>query len=273
MDNVTTITTPEAARRHWRLPMAQLLPWLLPVTFLALWQLSVSSGLITSSLVPSPWAVFQDGVDLWQAGTLPTNISISLYRATVDFVIGGGLGFLLGLLNGLSKRSRALLDTPLQMLRNIPHLSLIPVVIILLGIGETAKISLVAIGVLFPIYINTYHGIANSDSELLEMGRSYGLSKWQLFSKIIFPGALPTILMGVRYGLGIMWTTLIVAETMSSNSGIGYMATNAQEFMDMKTVLLCIVLYALLGKLSDLIAKGLESTFLAWRTKGVTIND
>lgn len=253
--------------------MAQLLPWLLPVTFLALWQLSVSSGLITSSLVPSLWAVFQDGVDLWQAGTLPTNISISLYRDTVGFVIGSGLGFLLGLLNGLSKRSRALLDTPLQMLRNIPHLSLIPVVIILLGIGETAKISLVAIGVLFPIYINTYHGIANSDSELLEMGRSYGLSKWQLFSKIIFPGALPTILMGVRYGLGIMWTTLIVAETMSSNSGIGYMATNAQEFMDMKTVLLCIVLYALLGKLSDLIAKGLENTFLAWRTKGVTIND
>lgn len=273
MDNVTTITTPETACRHWRFPMAQLLPWLLPVTFLALWQLSVSSGLITSSLVPSLWAVFQDGVDLWQAGTLPTNISISLYRDTVGFVIGSGLGFLLGLLNGLSKRSRALLDTPLQMLRNIPHLSLIPVVIILLGIGETAKISLVAIGVLFPIYINTYHGIANSDSELLEMGRSYGLSKWQLFSKIIFPGALPTILMGVRYGLGIMWTTLIVAETMSSNSGIGYMATNAQEFMDMKTVLLCIVLYALLGKLSDLIAKGLESTFLAWRTKGVTIND
>ncbi|WP_040536886.1 ABC transporter permease subunit [Schleiferilactobacillus shenzhenensis] len=272
MDNVTTITTSAKKQRRWQLPVNKLLPWLLPVAFLAIWQLSVSTGLITSTLVPSPWAIVQDGVDLWQSGTLQKNISISLYRATVGFAIGGSAGFLLGLANGLSQRSRALLDTPLQMLRNIPHLSLIPVVIILLGIGETAKISLVAIGVLFPIYINTYHGIANSDPELLEMGRSYGLSRWQLFTKVIFPGALPTILMGVRYALGVMWTTLIVAETISSTSGIGYMATNAQEFMNMKTVLLCIALYALLGKLSDLIAKGLESTFLTWREKGVTHN-
>lgn len=105
------------------------------------------------------------------------------------------------------------------------------------------------------------------------MGRSYGLSKRQLFAKIIFPGALPTILVGVRYALGVMWTTLIVAETISSNSGIGYMASNAQEFMDMETVLLCIVIYALLGKVSDLIAKALEDLCLDWQTKGGAAND
>jgi sulfonate transport system permease protein len=171
------------------------------------------------------------------------------------------------MLNGLSKTARGLFDSTIQMLRNIPHLSLIPVVIILFGIGEAAKISLVTVGVMFPIYINTFHGITSVDPELIEMGQAYGLSKREMLTKIVFPGALPTILVGIRYALGVMWTTLIVAETISSNSGIGYMATNAQEFMDMKTVLLCIVIYALLGKASDLIAKLLEEICLDWQTE------
>lgn len=109
------------------------------------------------------------------------------------------------------------------MIRNIPHLALIPLVIIWLGIGESAKISLVAVGVFFPIYINTFHGIRSIDKSLIEMGSSYGLSKKQMLMKIIIPGALPSILMGFRYALGVMWTTLIVSETISSSSGIGYM--------------------------------------------------
>lgn len=151
------------------------------------------------------------------------------------------------------------------MFRNIPHLALIPLIILMLGINESAKISLVAIGVMFPIYINTYHGINSIDPDLIEMGRSYGLSRWQQFTKIIFPGALPTILMGVRYALGTMWVTLIVAETVSADSGIGYMSTNAQQFMNVETIYLCILMYALLGKLSDVIAKQLEAIYLEWR--------
>ncbi|MFD1393492.1 ABC transporter permease subunit [Lacticaseibacillus jixianensis] len=250
----------------------QLLPWLIPALLIALWQLAVATHWIDSGLLPAPLAVVQDGIKLWQSGELPKNISISLFRATTGFVIGGLAGFVLGLANGLSHTSRLLFDSTIQMLRNIPHLSLIPLVIILLGIGEPAKISLVTIGVLFPVYINTFHGITSVDPNLIEMGQSYGLSKWQLFTKIIFPGALPTILVGVRYALGVMWTTLIVAETISSNSGIGYMASNAQEFMDMDTVLLCIVIYALLGKVSDLIAKALEDLCLDWKTKGGAAN-
>ncbi len=144
--------------------------------------------------------------------------------------------------------------------------------IILMGIGEPAKIALVAIGVMFPMYINTYQGIVGADPELLEMGRAYGLSRRALFTRVVFPGALANILMGVRYALGVMWTTLIVAETISATSGLGYMATNAQELMRMDTVLLCILIYALLGKLSDMIAKSLERLFLGWR-QGGTEND
>ncbi|KRN28650.1 ABC transporter permease [Lactobacillus selangorensis] len=263
MENVSPVAavTPKKKKMNWN----RLLPWVLPVLIIGGWQLASSTGFLASKTFPSPVAVFQDGVALAQAGTLQRNIAISLYRATMGLLIGGSIGFALGVLNGVSKLSRNLTDTSIQMLRTIPHLSLIPLVILAIGIGEPAKISLVSIGVLFPVYINTLHGIRSVDPNLVEMGTSYGLSKWEIFTKIIFPGALPTILMGLRYALGVMWTTLIVAETIASDSGIGYMATNAEDFMDMETIILCIVIYALLGKLSDLIAKNLEILALGWR--------
>lgn len=265
MDNATDLTHNTKQPRAYS--FKQLLPWLIPVGLIIIWQIAGSLGWISTKLLPTPWSVIQDGVSLWQSGELQKNMGISLYRALVGFAIGGSVGFFFGMLNGLSKTARALFDSTIQMLRNIPHLSLIPVVIILFGIGETAKISLVTVGVMFPIYINTFHGITSVDPELIEMGQAYGLSKREMLTKIVFPGALPTILVGVRYALGVMWTTLIVAETISSTSGIGYMATNAQEFMNMKTVLLCIVIYALLGKVSDLIAKLLEDICLDWQAE------
>lgn len=266
MDNATDLINKPHRRFSWRF-LTQLLPWLIPLALIGLWQIAGNFGWLPTKLMPTPLSVLQNGISLWQSGDLPNNLGISLYRALVGFALGGSVGFGLGLLNGLSKTACALFDSTIQMLRNIPHLSLIPVVIILFGIGESAKISLVTVGVMFPIYINTFHGITSVDPELIEMGQAYDLSKWQMLSKIVFPGALPTILVGVRYALGVMWTTLIVAETISSTAGIGYMATNAQEFMDMKTVLLCIVIYALLGKASDLMAKLLEAICLDWQVK------
>ena len=144
-----------------------------------------------------------------------------------------------------------------QMIRNVPHLALIPLVILWFGIDEAAKVFLVALGTLFPIYLNTYHGIRNVDPALVEMARSYGLSGFGLFRQVILPGALPSILVGVRFALGFMWLTLIVAETISANSGIGYLAMNAREFLQTDVVVLAILLYAVLGKLADVAARGL----------------
>ena len=144
------------------------------------------------------------------------------------------------------------------MLRNIPHLALIPLVILWFGIGEEAKLFLVALGVFFPIYLNTLHGVRNVDPQLIEMGRVYGMSGWTLFRKVILPGALPSIFVGLRYALGIMWLTLIVAETIAASSGIGYMAMQAREFMLTDVVVLSILIYALLGKLADSLARLLE---------------
>ncbi|MFD1465652.1 ABC transporter permease subunit [Lapidilactobacillus mulanensis] len=243
----------------------RLLPMLIPILVLAVWQLLSVLKVIPTNILPAPSAVILDGIKLTQNGELTRNLTISLYRATIGFLIGGSIGFVLGLLNGLSRISNLLTDSSIQMFRNIPHLALIPMVILWFGIGESAKIFLVTIGVMFPIYINTLHGIQSVDPGLIEMGRVYQLNKRQLFSKIIFPGALPSILVGVRYALGVMWTTLIVAETIAADSGIGFMAMNAEDFMDMETIVLCIVIYAILGKLSDVIVKYLEEFLLDWQ--------
>ena len=141
----------------------------------------------------------------------------------------------------MSRPAETLLDSTLQMLRNIPHLALIPLVILWFGIDEEAKMFLVALGVFFPIYLNTLHGIRTVDPQLIEMARIYGLSAGALFWRVILPGALPSIFVGLRYALGIMWLTLIVAETISASSGIGYMTMNAREFLLTDIVLLGII--------------------------------
>ena len=185
-------------------------------------------------------------------------------RAMSGFVVGGAIGLTLGLANGLSLLSARLTDTTLQMVRNIPHLSLIPLVILWFGIDEDAKLFLTSFGVFFPIYINTFHGVRTVDPHLVEMGRSYGMSRWELFSRVVLPGALPSIFVGVRFALGVMWLTLIVSETIAANSGIGYMAMQAREFMQTDVVVLAILIYALLGKTADSVVRGIERLTLSW---------
>jgi sulfonate transport system permease protein len=238
--------------------------WGVPLLLLLCWQAGTTVGLIRGDILPSPIAVFAAGWQLLLSGELLRNVEISAWRAAAGFAIGGGIGFALGLMNGLSSLSERLLDSTLQMIRNIPHLALIPLVILWFGIGEEAKLFLVALGVFFPLYVNTMHGVRSVDSLLIEMGRAYGMSKTELIRRVILPGALPSIFVGLRYGLGITWLTLIVAETISASSGIGYMAMNAREFMLVDVVMFSILIYAALGKLADSTARLLERFCLAW---------
>jgi sulfonate transport system permease protein len=246
-----------AAANSWQ-------PWLIPVLILAAWQLAGLEGWLAGRILPTPLEVAAALIDTLRDGTLLEHAYVSTKRALIGFLIGGSIAFLLGLLNGVLPVAERFIDTTVQMLRNIPHLAMIPLVIIWFGIGETSKLFLVALGVAFPIYINTFHGIRSVDPGLIEMGKVYGLGKWSLFTQIILPGALPSILLGLRFSLGIMWITLIVAETIAADAGIGYMATHAREFMHMDVVVLCVLIYALLGKLSDWIAKILERRWLKW---------
>jgi len=248
-----------------RLPRSSsAVPWIVPFGVIALWQLLCTVGYIPDRVLPAPSDVVLAGWNLLRSGELLRNIWVSFWRAIVGLAIGGTIGFALGLANGLSRRSERVLDSTLQMIRNIPHLALIPLVILWFGIDETAKIFLVALGVFFPVYINTQHGIRSVDTQLVEMGQTYGMTPAGLFWRVYLPGALPSIFVGLRYALGIMWLTLIVAETIAASSGIGYMAMQAREFLRVDVVVLSILIYALLGKLADTAARLLERRCLGW---------
>ncbi len=243
---------------------ARFVPWLVPLAVLLAWELAARSGVLSVRVLPEPLAVVQAAWSLIESGEMWQDVRVSTWRALSGFVIGGGIGLVLGLATGLFKPAELALDSTVQMIRNIPALAMIPLVILWFGIGEEAKVFLVALGVFFPIYVNTYHGIRSVDANLVEMARSYGLKGFALWREVILPGALPSILVGVRFALGLMWVTLIVAETISAQSGIGYMTMNAREFLQTDVVVVGILLYAALGKLADWLARWLERVALRW---------
>ncbi|MDF2650026.1 MULTISPECIES: ABC transporter permease subunit [unclassified Paenibacillus] len=250
-------TSPLTESKFWQ-------PWVIPILILLLWQVLGLSGWLSERILPTPWEVLTALYGVIKDGTIFEYVAVSTKRAFLGFLIGGSIAFVIGLLNGVFPIAERYIDSSVQMVRTIPHLAMIPLVIMWFGIGETSKLFLVSLGVAFPIYLNTFHGIRSVDPGLVEMGKVYGLKGFALFAKVILPGALANILLGIRFSLGIMWLSLIVAETIAADSGIGYMATHAREFMQMDVVVLCVILYALLGKLSDLIAKYFENRWLKW---------
>jgi sulfonate transport system permease protein len=239
------------------------LPWIVPAVVVIAWQVRGHAAAGTTQL-PSPLQIVRTGLRLAASGELAHHGWVSLERALLGLAIGGGIGLIFGLVNGYWSLAEEMLDTSIQMLRNVPHLALVPLLILWLGLGEAPKVLLVALGVLFPVYVNTYHGVRSVDPGLLEMGRLYGLGPLALFRQIVLPSALPSILVGLRFALGVMWLSLIVAETVATDAGIGYLAMNAREFMQTDVVVLSILLYAGLGKLADLVARALERRCLAW---------
>lgn len=242
----------------------RIIPWIIPAIIVIVWQVVSMNEWVSTRLVPDPLTVVSSFYHLIISGELFFHMKISLARALTGLLVGGGIGFILGIVNGLSRFSYLFTDTTLQMIRNIPNLALIPLVIVWFGIDEGAKIFLVAIGVMFPIYINTLHGIKNIDAGMIEMGRMYKLKGWKLFKEILLPGALPSIFVGLRYALGIMWITLIVAETIATSKGVGYLAMTAQQFMQSDIIIITIILYALFGKLADILAQWGEKKALRW---------
>ena len=238
--------------------------WIAPLVVVALWEVLARSGFLSPHVLPAPSKVLLTAADLIAAGKLLGDLGTSLLRAATGFAIGGSIGFALGTFVGFSRLAEALLDRSIQMIRAIPFLAILPLVIVWFGVDEGGKIFLVSLGVMFPIYINTVLGIRQVDPKLLELGRVAGLSNWGLVRNIILPGALPSILAGIRYALAISWLALVVAETIATSSGIGFLAMDAREFLRTDVIVLAIVIYAGIGMLSDAIARALERKLLAW---------
>lgn len=247
----------------WKNASNLALAWLIPVGLLLIWGYLSASGNL-NQLFPTPRELVQTTVRLISDGTLFDNLRISLIRAAGGLAIGGVIGFVLGVLTGQFETADTILNTPIQMIKSVPRLAVLPLILIWFGIGETAKAVLIALSTFFPVYLNTFHGIRSINPELIEMGKVYGFSSWEMFKHITFPGAISSIMIGVRQSLGSTWLILIVAETIAAKSGIGYMATNAREYMMMDVIVLSMILYALLGMVSDRIAVSITKRLLQW---------
>lgn len=248
------------APSRWRL----FVPWLLPVVLVALWQYFSAIGRLPAGILPAPSDVLRAAWVLAERGELQRDVLVSLRRVAIGFTTGAATGLVLGFLVGLSSLAHGLLDRSLQMVRTIPHLALVPLMILWFGIGEEPRVLLVAMGSLFPVYINTMSGIRSVDPKLIELGRSYGLGPFGLIAGVVLPGALPPILTGIRYALGVAWLTLVVGETIASRDGIGYMVQNARELLRTDVILLAIVLYAIAGWLADSLTRAIERRLLRW---------
>lgn len=242
-------------------------PWVAPALVLVAWELLSRAGVIPARLLPAPLDVLAAGVEATRRHELLTHLGVSALRAAAGLAIGTTIGLTLGVMTGLSRSLQLVFDGPLQMVRAIPVLSMVPLVILWFGLGETAKIFIVAFSTVFPVYLNTFHGVRSVDPHLIEMARVYGLRGIAFYREVILPGALPSILVGFRFALGIAWIVMIVAESTGAITGLGYVANNAREFMQMDVLVLTILLWALLGKLSDVLARQLERRLLPWLPK------
>lgn len=260
---LTTPAGPALGLRTWRMPK-WLRGWMLPLAILALLELLVRSGRVPDYLMPAPSQVLETIIDL-SHGPLWQHIGISSLRVFSGFVIGGALALLIGTWVGLSKRAEAYIDPSFQALRAVPGLAWVPLLLIWLGIDEGSKITLISIGVFFPIYLNLVAGIRNVDRKLVEVGALYRFSNYQLVRFIFFPAALPYLFTGLRQGLSMGWLCVVAAELLAATKGIGYLLTDGRETSRPDLVLVAIILLAVMGKITDTALCFLEEKSLRWR--------
>ncbi|BDB42289.1 MULTISPECIES: ABC transporter permease [Mycobacterium] len=252
-DSQRTGPTGRWARRKW-----DLLRWVSPLLLLALWQLGSAIALIPEDVLPAPSLIVEAGLELVGNGQLADALHVSGVRVIEGLVLGGVIGLALGAAVGLSRWFEAAVDPPMQMIRALPHLGLIPLFILWFGIGELPKVLLIALGVIFPLYLNSFSAIRQVDPKLLESAQVLGFSFWQRLCRIIVPSAAPQVLVGVRQSLAIAWLTLIVAEQINADKGIGFLINNARDFLRIDIIIFGLTLYALLGIVTDALVRLIE---------------
>jgi sulfonate transport system permease protein len=259
-----TLAPGEQARSRWRIPrgIERLIGVLL---FFALWEFASRVGWISPKVLAAPSTVLTAGSDLIRNGTLGTAVWVSLKRVLWGLGLGIPIGAALALIASLSRAGDDLVDANVQMLRFVPIIGLESLIILWLGIGETAKISLIVLGVAFPIYINTSSAIRSIDPRYHDLSDVVGLRWPARLRRVVLPGALPGFLVGVRMATAVAWLLLVFAEQINASSGLGYLIIRAQTFFQSDVIVVCLVMYALLGLASDGIVRFLERRLLRWQ--------
>ncbi len=237
------------------------------------WQGAASAGLVSPRVLASPVQILAAGWGLLVSGELPWHLAVSLGRVAAGLSIGLAAGAGLALWAGLSRVGEELVDAPVQALRTLPFLALVPLFILWLGIGEAPKVALVALGSAFPVYLNLYAGIRGGEPRLAEMGRVFGLSRAGLIRQVVLPGALPSALVGLRQSVSVAWLSLVVAEQINAQAGIGYLINDARDFLRTDVILVGLVLYALLGLGTDSLVRGAGAAVARLASGGGAVMD
>ncbi|PVE52493.1 ABC transporter permease [Agrobacterium tumefaciens] len=236
-----------------------------PIALIVIWQVASTVGLLSPRILAAPSDIVATAVRLIESGELITGIAVSFLRVVAGFSIAVFVGITLALISGLSRLGEAVIDPPIQMLKAMPFLGLLPLFILWFGIGEAPKIGLVAFGAIFPIYLTLHGGIRGIDRKLIEAGQTLDLGTAGIIRHIIIPGALPSLLVGIRYGLSVAWLSLVVGEQINASSGLGYIITYARDFLQTDVIVVCLLVYAMMGLLTDGLVRMIEAYALRWR--------
>ncbi|MBB3213456.1 sulfonate transport system permease protein [Herbaspirillum sp. Sphag1AN] len=236
-----------------------------PLVIVLLWELASRTGVLPDRILAAPSQIASTFATLVASGEMGSNLLVSLGRVLTGLSISLTIGTGLALIAGLSRRGEFIVDAPMQMVRTLPFVGLVPLFIVWFGIGDFTKISLIAFATTFPMYLTLYSGIRSIDAKLIEAGRLFGLGHLGLIWHVVLPGALPSFLLGLRYALGVSWLSLVIVEQINATAGIGYLINNARDFMRTDIIVVCLMVYSLLGLLTDVLVRGIEQVALAWR--------
>ncbi len=259
---------PTTTRRRRRLGLGTAIPFgpvVGPLLLLTIWSAGSATGLIDQRILSAPWTVVTTAGELIADGRLQSNLAISTQRAFLGLGIGIVAGTVLALISGLSRWGEAVLDGPIQIKRAIPSLALLPLLILWFGIGETMKVTTIVLGVFVPVYIHTHNGLRSIDSRYVELAQTVGLRYSAFIRRVVLPGALPGFLLGLRFAVVGAWLSLVVVEQINATSGIGYMMELARTYGQTEVIIVGLVLYGVLGLLSDGLVRLVQRRALAWR--------
>lgn len=244
-----------------------LLGSILPVLLFILWEFLSRQGVFPAYQLPAPSTVFSTIIDMAGTGALWGHISITVYRVIAGFLFGTIVAVLLGALVGFYQKAEHIFDPIIQAFRSIPSLAWVPLFILWMGIGESSKITMIAVGVFFPVYLNLVSGILGVDRKLIEVGKMYKLTPLQQMRRIILPASLPSFFVGLRSGLGLGWMFVVAAELMGASQGLGYLLVLGQNTLSPETIIASIILFAFIGKSTDWLLKILEARSLYWQDR------
>ncbi|MGD1022584.1 MAG: ABC transporter permease [Candidatus Sulfotelmatobacter sp.] len=245
----------------------QFLGWIIPVSVLLVWELFARLGMLPPNWLPAPTVVGRTIYQLAVAGDLWKHAGITIARVAMGFLLGASAGTLFGGLTGYLPVARKLLDPSLQALRSVPSIAWVPLFLLWLGIQETSKITLIALGAFFPVYLNLSVAVRHVDPKLLEVGKLYRLSSFQMVRRLVLPAALPEYIVGLRSGLGLAWMFVVAAELLGASSGIGYLMVDGEMTGRAAVILASVILFAVFGKVTDWMMTAIGRRLLGHRAR------